>query len=191
MSTTANDLVQEVREEFLRKNADLLALTRDGVNVVMKRVSASMALDEESRDELMAQADEPFLNQKGYAGRVARDGFKAAMYSQICKHFCAVQHRLKIEFVSKLTVEALAQLEAIEVSAGVRQPAPPPPPVKSAQEQLEDQIRYDWLNLPSDKMKAKLNDPAYRAAFDRLMAADALATHCTTLTNGSQGGFQR
>jgi hypothetical protein len=183
----ANDLTMEVREEFLRKNANLLALTRNGANDVLKRISASMALDEGARDEVLFLSDVEYLEQKGHTGRIARDSFKSEMYRQICRHFLRVQRNCRIEFVSKLTPEAPAELEALEVAAGERQPAPPPPPppAKPQTEILEEQVRSDWKELSTDKLKKKLNNPEYNATFDRLMAANQLESVATSYTDGS------
>jgi hypothetical protein len=165
----------------------LLALTKEGPKGVMKRIEASLALaDETIKGDVMLYID--VIDQAGYAGQVARGDFKKAMYCALCKAFLKAQRNFVVEFVSKLTPEALAELEGIEVSAGERKPPPPLPPQKSAQEQLEDQVREDWKRLSTDKLKVRLTrDAAYKATFDRLMDANQLESQCTTLTDGSRG----
>jgi hypothetical protein len=182
---TINTLVQNVRESFLRNNADLLALTKNGADDVMRRVSAALALDQKLQDDVMIYADH--LDQpNSYARGVSRADFQREMYAATCTAFLKVQHNYIIEFVAKLTPEAQAQLEDIEIAAGQREPRPvepPPPPPKSAQELLDEQIRDDWAHLSSDKIKAKCRtNPAYKARLDQLM--DELPTQCTSYTDG-------
>jgi hypothetical protein len=81
------------------------------------------------------------------------------------------------------------QLEDIEILAGIRAPrpiVPPPPPPLSAEEQLEAEVRKDWVHLESKEIKRKLNNPAYRAVFDKLEAAGQLASFCTSLHDGGR-----
>lgn len=181
--STAQNLTQQAKDEFLERNKNLLALTRNGVADVFKRITASLALDENAQADVMFHLD--VLDQKGYAGQIARNDFKQSMYVAICKAFLKVQRNFRIEFVTRLTPEALAELEGIEVSAGERAPALPPPPQKSAQELLTEEIRHDWLHLGMDRIKKKFNNPAYKKRFDELI--NELPSQCTTLHDGLQG----
>lgn len=73
---------------------------------------------------------------------------------------------------------------AREIVAGERAPrqvAPPPPPPKSAAELLTEEVLLDWKHLPADKVKLKMNNRAYKAEFDRLMAADQLDSQIASL----------
>jgi len=187
--STASELTQAAKDEFLRKNANLLALTRNGAADVFRRISASLALDEGAQGEVMFYADKEFLDQKNiHARAAARESFKHTMYVAICKAFLKVQRNYKIEFVSRLTPEALAELEVIEVAAGERPAPPPTPSVKSQDELLEEQIREDWKKLATDKLKAKMNrDPQYKQVFDRLMAANQLESVATAYTDEATG----
>jgi hypothetical protein len=45
--STANDLTQAAKQDFLDRNRDLLALTKEGPNGVFKRVAAALALDQQ------------------------------------------------------------------------------------------------------------------------------------------------
>jgi hypothetical protein len=95
-----------------------------------------------------------------------------------------------IEFATKLTDEALTELEDIEITAGQRAPravVPPPTPPLSAAEQLEAQVREDWHRLETSKMRKKMNDPAYRAVVDKLMADGSLESRVTSLIDGNTG----
>ena len=186
--STANDLTQAAKEEFLDRNRNLLALTKNGANDVFRRISAALALDSEAQTDVLLYADA--IDQKGYAGSVARDDFKRTMYRAICVAFLRIQQNLVVTFAAKLTPEALAELEAIEVTAGVREaPAPivPPPPPKSAQELLEEEVRRDWVHLRTSEVKRKCNNAVYRAMFDKLMNAGQLESFCTSLHDGAAG----
>jgi hypothetical protein len=188
MSTT-NDLTQAAKNDFLDRNRNLLALTTNGPNDVFRRISAALALDSDAQTDVMLFADA--VDQKGYAGQVARKDFQEAMYVVICKSFLRIQQNLVVTFASKLTPEALTELEAIEVSAGVREaPAPiaPPPPPLSAEEQLEAEVRKDWVHLASKEIKRKRNNAAYRAMSEKLMAANQLESFCTSLHDGREIG---
>jgi hypothetical protein len=184
----ANDITQLAKQDFLDRNRDLLALTKEGANGVFKRVAASMALDSETQDDCLMYLD--LINQKGFAGQVAREDLQRELYKGICKAFIEVQHNFVIEFVSKLTPAAAAQLEDIEIVVGLLPPravVPPPAPPKSAAELLTEEVLTDWKRLPADKVKLKMNNSAYKAEFNRLMAADQLDSQCTTLTdNGAE-----
>jgi hypothetical protein len=186
MSTITN-LVEEVRQDFLKRNRDLLALTKAGPEDLMRRVVASLALNSEAQAEVMFWARPELLDQKGYAGSVAREDFKKEMYLAVCKSFLKVQNNLVIEFVARLTPEAAEQLEDIEIAAGQRAPravVTPPPPPKSAKELLEEEVRRDWKHLRTAEVKKKLNNRAYKETFDRLMAAGQLESVCTSLHDG-------
>jgi hypothetical protein len=185
MSTT-NDLTQAAKNDFLHRNRNLLALTKNGANDVFRRISAALALDSDAQTDVMLYADA--VDQKSYAGQVARKDFQEAVYVAICKSFLRIQQNLVVTFAAKLTPEALAELEAIEVSAGVRQaPAPivPQPPPLTAAEQLEAEVRRDWVHLRTQEVRRKLNNRAYKAVFDRLMAADQLKSQVTSYTDGA------
>jgi hypothetical protein len=180
--STANTLTQAAKQDFMDRNKNLLALTKEGPNGVFKRVSSALALDTEAQSNVMLYVD--ILDQKGYAGEIARADFQREMYTAICKAFLKCQHNLVIEFATKLTSEALSELEATEVVAGLREaPAPvaPQPPQKSAAELLTEEVLHDWKFLPADKVKQKTNNRAYKAEFDRLMAADQLDSQITSL----------
>ena len=98
-----------------------------------------------------------------------------------------IQNNLVVTFTAKLTAEAVAQLEAIEVVAGVRQapePIAPPTPPKSEEELLEEEVRRDWVYLPTNKVRHKFNNRKYKAMFDKLMADDQLKSQVTSYTDG-------
>jgi hypothetical protein len=187
--STVTKLVEEVRIEFLSSSRDLLALTKNGVNDAMRRVAAAMSLDTQAQENVLLYADA--VDQSGFAGEVARADFKREMYRATCVAFLRVQRNCVIEFVSRLTPEALTQLEDIEIAAGQRTPRPvvaPPPPPKSAAEQLEDQVIADYNGaLSTDKMRAKMNsNVAYRNTFNRLSENGKLESRVTTLHDGGR-----
>jgi hypothetical protein len=49
---------------------------------------------------------------------------------------------------------------------------------------LEAQVREDWHRLETSKMRAKMNNPAYKAVVDKLMADGSLESQVTSLTDG-------
>jgi len=156
-------------------------------NDVFKRITAALILDQEAQDDVMMYAG--LVDQKGFAGKIARDDFSREIYKAICKCFIRVQRNGVITFVARLSGESLAELEAIEVCAGVRPaPAPivPPPPPLTAEQQLEAEVRMDWKHLRSSEIKRKRNNAAYRAMFDKLEAAGQLASFCTELHDGGR-----
>lgn len=144
-----------------------------------------MQLNPEYTQEVMLHADETYLNQKGLAGEFAREEFSRSIYRSICLGFLKIQRNYMVRFATRLTPEAQAQLEEIEVAAGERQPTPPPPPQKSAEEILVELIKEDWRKLSTDKLKKKMNDPQYRQVFDQLMASNQLEWVATSYTDDS------
>jgi hypothetical protein len=180
-------LTQEAKERFLSTNRDLIALIKNAnQEQLFTKIAAAMQLNPQFTEEVMLHADVLYLNQKGHAGKIAREEFSRAIYASMCRSFLKVQRNCAFEFACRLTPEALAQLEAIEVAAGERQPAPPPPPRKSARELLVEQVREDWKRLPTDKLRAKLNrDPEYKKVFDELMGSNQLESVATAYTDGS------
>jgi hypothetical protein len=196
MSTTTN-LTQEAKDLFLDRNRDLLALTRNGANDVFRRISASLTLDPDAQSAVMgcvsASDGTNLLDQKGFAGQVAREDFSKEMYRVICQSFLRIHRNLVVTWAAKLTPEALEQLEDIEIAAGQRAPravVPPPPPPLTAAEQLEEEVRRDWVHLRTAEVKRKLNNRDYKKTFDRLMAADQLKSQVTSYTDGS-GEFRQ
>jgi hypothetical protein len=179
------EAVQEVRNEFLQQHRNLLAFAKEGADGVMRRVSAAAALDSQAKEDVLMYA--PLVDQSGYAGEVALADFKRELHRSVARAFLECQRNLVIEFVAKLSGEALAELEDIEICAGVRAPrpiVPPPPPTPTAAEQLEAEVRRDWVHLRTAEVKLKLNNKAYKAVFDRLMDSGQLASQVTAFTDG-------
>ena len=191
MSTTT-ELTQAAKEKFLDLNRNMLAFTENGPNDVFKRITAALILDQEAQDDVMMFA--PLVDQKGYAGQVAREDFSREIYKAIAKCFLRVQRNGVISFVAKLSGEGLAELEAIEVVAGVRQapaPAAPKAPLKSKAELLTEEVKHDWVHLPTAKVRLKMStNKTYKAEFDRLMNAGELNSQCTQFTDLS-GEFRQ
>jgi hypothetical protein len=196
MSTT-NDLTQKEKNRFLDLNRNMLAYTENGANDIFKRLTAALILDQAAQEDVMGCVSSSdginLLDQKGFAGQSARESFSREIYKAICKSFLRIQRNGVVTFVAKLAEgsEALAELEAIEVAAGVREaPAPiaPPAPPLSAEEQLEAEVRRDWKHLRSSEVKRKCNNAAYRAMFNKLMDAGQLDSFCTSLHDGREIG---
>jgi hypothetical protein len=182
------EAVQEVRIEFLQQHRNLLAFAKEGADGVMRRVSSAAALDSQAKEDVLMYA--PLVDQSGYAGEVALADFKRELHRSVARAFLECQRNLVIEFVAKISGEALAELEDIEIAAGQRPPravVPPPPPPLTAEQQLEAEVRTDWKHLRSSEIKRKRNNAAYRTMFDKLEAAGQLASFCTSLHDGSAG----
>ena len=179
MSSKARELTIQVVNEFLSKNRNLLALTKEGAHRVMQRVEAAMALMPES------ERSTAMLTVEHVDGKIGAGIFKTEIYNLMAKAFVRAQRNYAIIFATKITPEALQELEELERLSGFREPLPPPVPVKSAEEQLEDQVREDWVKLETSKFRAKMQrDPAYRAVAERLLAGDGLRTQATALVDG-------
>ena len=187
-----NEAVQEVRNEFMREHRDLIAFVKEGADGLMRRITAALALDAQAKEDVLMYTD--VLAQPGYAGEVGLADFKREMRRAIARAFLECQKNLVIEFIARLTPEAVEQLENIEIAAGVRAPrpvVPPPPPPPTAAEQLEAEVRRDWVHLRTAEVKRKLNDKAYKAVFDRLMDSGQLASQVTSFTDGGAEFRQR
>lgn len=186
MSTIAK-LVEEVRVDFLSRNRDLLSLTKNGPKDVMRRLKSALALDSQAQADVTFYSDA--VDQKGFAGETARADFKRELYRACCVGFLTIQRNLVVTWATKLTEEALIQLEDIEIAAGQRPPrpiVPPPPPPLTAEQQLEVDVRTDWKHLRSSEIKRKCNNAGYRAMFDKLMESGQLGSQCTTLYNAGE-----
>jgi hypothetical protein len=178
--------VQDVRNEFLQEHRDLLALTKNGADDVMRRITAALALDTQAKEDVQFYSGA--VDQAGYAGQVALADFKRELHRSIARAFLECQKNLVIEFVARLTPEAVEQLENIEIASGQRDPrpiVPPPPPPLTAAEQIEAEVRRDWVYLRSPEIKRKCNNSSYRAMFDKLMNAGQLESFCTSLHDGA------
>jgi hypothetical protein len=57
-------------------------------------------------------------------------------------------------------------------------------PSLTAAEQLEAEVRRDWIHLRTQEVKRKLNNKFYKAEFDRLMNAGELKSQATAYTDG-------
>jgi hypothetical protein len=180
-----SEAVQEVRTEFLQEHRDLLAFSKNGADDVMRRITAALALDTQAKEDVQFYSGA--VDQSGYAGEVALADFKRELRRSVARAFLECQRNLVIEFVARLTPEAVEQLENIEIAAGQRAPravVPPPPPPLTAAEQLEAEVRRDWKHLRTSEVKKRLHNRAYKETFDRLMAAGQLESFCTSLHDG-------
>src|SRR5258708_23150521 len=91
--------VQEVRTEFLQEHRDLLAFTKNGADDVMRRVTASLALDTQAKEEVQFYTSA--VDQSGYAGQVALADFKRELHRSIARAFLDCQRNFVIEFVAR------------------------------------------------------------------------------------------
>jgi hypothetical protein len=184
-------LAEEAAQKFLSDIKDIVALMKNlTVSELRGRLAAAMELNPTYTEEIMVHADGAYLDQKGYAGRVAREAFSQAMYRGICQSFLHIARRGVIQYAARFTPEAEAQMIAIEIGAGEREPAPPvapAPPPPSAAELLDAEIQNDWLNLGTAKIRKKCStDRAYKKRFDELIATDALSSICTSFHDGQE-----
>ena len=185
MSTFISTAIDETTKLFLRNMKNVLAQLTNSTQDVLERIAAFMALDLASQERLRALANPALLEQPSeYARNLARDEFTRALYHEWARAFLAVQRNFVFEFATKPTEASIFELEDLEIAAGERAPQPaavPPPPPPTPQEILDAQVIEDWALLPVDKMRKKLQNPAYKAAFDRLEAENKLRSQVTSL----------
>jgi hypothetical protein len=83
--------------------------------------------------------------------------------------------------VAELSSEAEAQLNSLRTSTGIGSAAVPPPP-KSAEELLREEIADDWRNRPMAVIKLKKNSSKpYRDTLERMAADGSLESSVTSL----------
>jgi hypothetical protein len=165
-------LTKKAMSQFESKFRNVLALLREPSSVadLWKRLGAVIELDPEMTGVLESRSgiiDQP----NAYARGVAQDDFVKDLFVMACRAFHTLQLRGVVSFVIRLTSEAERELEDLEIAAGIVPPRPTLPLAKTVAEILDDRIKEDWVHLSTDKFKKKLYDPAYKAAFDRLMVS--------------------
>jgi hypothetical protein len=112
------------------------------------------------------------------------------IYRTLCKVFIRLRDRGAFTFPAvSMTPEVEAEIQHMEVWAGVREPQPKPLPPKSAKQQIEEEVILDYSGDPkigraplsADKMREKArNSRAYRDAFARLSETNQLQSRTTT-----------
>lgn len=179
MSNTASTIALKVREDFIKKNADLLACLDKTPAEIMSIVMSAAELDRDARQTVMFYV-EGVDQSDAYARKVARDDFHRAMYEITAKFFCEALSDGVIGLSIDATPEADAQLLELSYVIGNAQRPAPPPPTKSAAELLDEQIREDWAHLPAEKIRAKENDPKYKKRLRELLDSDAIKSQATS-----------
>lgn len=189
--STAQEITQKAMDSFLNKNRDLIACLKQKPEEVFQRTSAAASLNKADREEISffaANVDQ----ENTYARKVAREDLYQAIYATMARAFIKCLTNGAITQAMKLTNEADDQLMELKYIAGTEQrPAPKPVvPVKSAQEQLEDEVIADYNGaLSTEKMRAKMNsDVAYRNTYNRLSETNRLESRVTTLHDAGKIG---
>ena len=189
---TISEITFEVKGKFLDSNRDLFACLTNTPEDVFKRVLAAMKLDKALNDDFVFFSEG--IGQTGHAGKLAEEDLAKSLNRAISVCFMRCFANGVIQQAIRLTEEADDQLMQVKIDAGLAQaPAPkaPPTPIKSAQEQLEDEVIADYNGaLSTDKMRAKMNNSvAYRNTYNRLSETNRLESRVTKLHDiGEVGG---
>ncbi len=182
--STANEIAQKVMDKFLSDNRDLFACLKQTSEEVFQITAAAASLDRQGREE-MATFLQYIDDAENFVGRkMAREGLQHNVYRTMARafHKCLANGALRLAM--KLTDEADQQQLELRYVCGMEQrPAPAPVvPVMS----FDDQIRWDFANLPTDKIKAKKNANAqYRKRLNELLDGDTIKMQATTLHDGA------
>jgi hypothetical protein len=184
MSTTAQRITQQAMDDFLSNNRDLMACMKDSKDVIFERTSAAASLDKSVRDDLtFFSAD---LDQESkYASKIAQEDFHKIIYAAIAKAFCNLLANGSLRLAMKLTDEAdQQQLELRYVSGIEQRPAPKPVvPVLS----YDQQLLWDWNNLPVDKINQKRRESAqYRKRLAEILDGNTVGSGITAMHDGSK-----
>ncbi len=185
--STASDIALKVRKEFFQRNLDLLSCLDKTPDEVLTICMAAAELDRAAREEVIFFGEG--LDQRDpFAKLTARDDFKRVMYEITARFLVQAIQDGVIKASIEFTPEADAQLRELSfVLDPSLRPAPPPKP-RSAEEQLDEQIRDDWQHLSADKIRLKENDPKYKRRLRELLDSDAIKSQATTLHDAGQVG---
>ena len=184
MSTTAQHLTQQAMDDFLVNNRDLVSCMKDSKDVIFERTSAAASLDKGVRDDLTFFAAD--LDQESkYASKIAQEDFRKIIYAAIAKAFCNLLANGSLRLAMKLTDEAdQQQLELRYVSGIEQRPAPKPAPVVLTYDQ---QLQWDWNNLPVDKINQKRRESAqYRKRLAEILDGNTVGSGITTMHDGAK-----
>jgi len=179
----------KAKQKFLR-NAEFLVCLKDP-DKALPVVMASAELDPESVADVTAALDPEVFDQPHPGAReIARKSFEDEVYRAICKATVRCFNRGALRLAIKFTDPGHDEYLEIRYIAGEleRPAAKPVVPVKSAPEQLEDEVIADYNGaIPTDAMKKKMNNNvAYRNTYKRLAETDKLASLCTQLHDGAK-----
>jgi len=188
--STAVKITEKVVEKFKTKNADWLACQRETPAQILDLASADASLDPEIISDLQMYSNPELIDQQDhYARTVAREDLERTLYQSLAKSVLRLYHTGMIHPAIRCTNEADAEYQQLKIAAGLEQAPPPPPKPKSAAEQLDEQIRFDWVNLPADKIRLKQNDPKYKKRLNELLESDAIKSQATSKYDiGEVGG---
>jgi hypothetical protein len=128
------------------------------------------------------------IQDDSFARNIAHDDFRATLRAAMANafHKCLVNGSLT--FACKATEEANQEYQLLKIAAGIEKAPPPPPKPLSAAEQLDAEIKDDWIRLPADKLKAKQNNnPRYRARLNELLETDQIKSQISQMHDGSKG----
>jgi hypothetical protein len=180
--STATDITEKVLQEFWSNNRDLLACMKDSQEVIFERTSAAASLDKSVREDLLFFSTT--LDQNGYAGKVAQEDFQKVIYAAIAKAFCNLVGNGTLRLAMKLTDEADQQQLELRYVCGLEQRPAPAPVAKVLS--YDEQLIWDFANLPSDKVAQKRRESAqYRKRMAELLDGNSIQSQITTLHDGA------
>ena len=83
MYNITRQLTAEAVDLFKDRNRNVLALTKQGPDEIIRRMSAAITLDKELQSEPDFYLD--VITQTGPAGRISRDDFRRVIYEALAK----------------------------------------------------------------------------------------------------------
>ncbi len=179
---TAQKETQQAMSDFESNCRDLLVCMKDSKESIFERTAAAASLDRSVREDLTFFSTD--LDQENkYARDIARAEFRKTVYAAIAKAFCNLLANGTLRLAMKLTDEADQQQLELRYACGLEQrpAAAPVVPVLS----FSDQVKWDWENLPLDKVKAKKAASAqYRKELTRLLDGNTTSSGITQCHDG-------
>lgn len=170
----------KAKEDFLRKNGDLVACGRGGATEIFNRIQADWATDDETEEAMRDKEREltvgetvgdALIHSNRVVQSTARAFLQAEAYKQICLSFLKLRQRGAIVYAITLTDEASEQEYQVEVDAGCRLPAQRQAQAQTATEDLTTEVTLDWngrLTTAQIQAKKKLSTQ-YGARLDAML----------------------
>jgi hypothetical protein len=205
MNSTAIKLTSAVKEEWIKRHADLLACLTEPPIRIFERITATLYLDQSiavKLEGIIAELSSPDESIRG----LAEIKYHNTLFSAFSKAFIKCYSNNAIEFAVQPTTEAACtQTAALDeeanevnffVSEAIRALTPKATPLTPAQ-RLTNEVLEDWRGVKDGKKwikqplsiremaEKKRTRRDYRAEFERLGATDALDSQITTAYSGS------
>jgi hypothetical protein len=186
---TAIKIAEKVVERFKRENADFLACQQETPAQILDLASADASLDPEIISDLELYSNPEVLDQSDFLARkMQREDLERVLYNALAKCVLRLYHSELIHPVIKATEEANQQYQLLKIAAGIEKAPPPPPKPLSAAEQLDAEIKDDWIRLPADKVnQKKRTNPRYAKRLNELLETDEIRSQISQMHDGSKG----